>query len=157
MGVGSVKRSTNGGYSFENAVIVRGGTYGNDKPFFTIDKNPNSPFFNRIYVAYINFCETYKAKIEFTYSTNIDPGVESLNFSTPIALTDCEDFVSDKLLNGAFPLVNPNNQVYVFWLRSTSDDKIQYFFNRSQDGGRINVYKIQAGDFVSSKKMMVIK
>lgn len=85
----SIKRSTDGGYTFENSVIVRGGDDGNDKPFFTIDKNPGSPYFNRIYITYTNFCtSSSNANIEIVYSTNTNPGVGNLTFSVPQTLLE---------------------------------------------------------------------
>jgi len=134
----SIKRSTDGGYTFENSVIVRGGANGNDKPFFTIDKNPGSPYFNRIYISYTNFCTSSSdANIEIVYTTNTNPGVGNLTFSVPQTLLEsCSSFQGENYIGGAFPIVNPNNnQLYLFWLKTKPGSIAEYYFNSSLNGG----------------------
>ena len=84
------------------AMMHSGG--GDDKELIEVDNNPASPYYGRIHMAWIDF--NASAQIYGTYS---DDGV---TWSTPIALSG-----SGVDVQGAWPAVGPNGDVYVTWIR----------------------------------------
>ncbi|KAB2962009.1 MAG: hypothetical protein F9K16_10260 [Thermoanaerobaculia bacterium] len=76
-----------------------------DKELMAVDNNPASPFYGRLYVAWTDFGSG--ARIYSTFSTNA-----GATWSTQLALS-----ASGVDVQGAWPAVAPNGDVYVAWLR----------------------------------------
>jgi hypothetical protein len=77
---------------------------GDDKELMAVDNNPASPFYGRLYVAWTNF-----GAGEVIVLTWSDDG---LVWSSPVTLSA---FGAD--VQGAWPTVAPNGDVYVSWVR----------------------------------------
>ncbi|MCB8952551.1 MAG: exo-alpha-sialidase [Ardenticatenales bacterium] len=116
-------RSTNDCASFQfHALIHSGG--GDDKELMAVDNTPASPHYGRLYVAWTDF--NAGARIFSTYSDN------GTNWSTPVALS-----ASGVDVQGAWPTVAPNGDVYVGWVRWNpySSGPIDIEIARSTNGG----------------------
>jgi hypothetical protein len=96
-------KSTNDCDTFSWVGMVHSGA-NDDKELMAIDNNPSSPYYGRIYIAWINFND---ARIYSTYSTNA-----GTTWSAPIALSGAGLDVQ-----GAWPAVAPNGDLYVAWVR----------------------------------------
>ena len=98
---------------------------GDDKELMAVDNDPSSSFYGRFYVAWIDFNQG--ARIFLTRS---DDGV---TWSSPIVLSGVGADVQ-----GAWPAVAPNGDVYVAWVRWNpyfSTGPIDIEVVRSVDGG----------------------
>ena len=100
-------------------------TNGDDKELIAIDNNPSSPFYGRIYVAWIDFGSG--ARISLTRS---DDG--GATWSPQIALSDAGDTVQS-----AWPVVAPNGAVFVAWVHwiTFPDGPVEIEIARSTNGG----------------------
>ncbi|MBN1955322.1 MAG: S8 family serine peptidase [Anaerolineae bacterium] len=87
-------------FSFYNVIHV--GPY-DDKAMMVVDNNLASPYYGRFYVAWTDFSD---GRIYLIYS---DDGIA---WSPPLALS-----VIGADVQGAWPAVAPNGDVYVAWLR----------------------------------------
>ncbi|HKP54863.1 MAG TPA: S-layer homology domain-containing protein [Chloroflexia bacterium] len=111
-----IARSTDGGITFSSGVHLPGTNGGTDKEWTWIDNNPGSPYYHRIYVAWMDFGTG--GGWSFNYST--DRGV---SFSSP----------SGFFLGYQFPMPVslPNGDVIVSYLSNSA----QISYRRSTDGG----------------------
>jgi len=100
-------------------------TNGDDKELIAIDNNPASPFYGRIYVAWLDV--GFGARISLTTSDN-----GGSTWSPQIALSDSGDAVQ-----GAWPVVAPNGDMFVAWLHwfSFPDGPFEIEIARSTNGG----------------------
>lgn len=95
-----------------------------DKELMVVDNNPTSPYYGRFYVAWTDFGAG--GVIRLTYSDN------GTTWSNPITLSQ-----SGISVQGAWPVVAPNGDLYVGWVRwdyyytGTIDIEI----SRSTNGG----------------------
>ncbi len=89
------------GFGFHGTIHSGGG---DDKEFITIDNNPASPYYGRIYVVFTDF--NAGGAIHLTYS---DDGGGS--WQVPLALS------APGSVNGAWPAVAPDGDVFVAWVR----------------------------------------
>jgi hypothetical protein len=125
-----VNRTDDNGATFSSGVILKkdlnAGLLGRfeDKPFITVDTNPNSLFRDNVYVAWDTVQGAQNGKLNFARSTD-----HGLTFS----VQRIDDINSgNKGLIGAIPAVGPNGEVYVAWLDVLSP-RLQ--IDRSFDGG----------------------
>lgn len=139
-GVG-VAKSTDGCNTFSSPVIVHGGTL-DDKPLLTIDTNPSSPFFNTLYVTWIDFASSGHPFL----SRSADHGA---TWSSPVNL--CPSCPSDGQ-QGPFPFVAPNGDVFVVWLRFewSGDYMPSLDIVRSTDGGVSFGSPVEVVEFLAS-------
>ena len=116
-----VARSNDGGFTWNTPVVVSTSYYNlTDKPYITVDNNPSSPYFNRIYIVWTLVSYSYDVKC--SYST--DGG---LSFSSPLEISDS--------YNGGFgavPYVNSSGTLFVTWY-DYYNDKI--YIDKSTNGG----------------------
>ncbi len=105
-----------------HAMIHSGG--GDDKELMAVDNNPASPYYGRIYTAWTDF--NAGANIYSTYSD------DGLTWSTPVLISN-----SGTDVQGAWPVVAPNGDVYVSWVRWNpySTGPIDIEVVRSTNGG----------------------
>ncbi|MFZ0549143.1 MAG: hypothetical protein WAM60_27090 [Candidatus Promineifilaceae bacterium] len=97
-------------------------TTNDDKEMVKIDNNPGSPYYGRIYVAWKDF--TNGGFISLMHSDN------GTTWSNRIQMGVANN------VQGAWPAVAPNGDVYVTWLHWTSfPDFINIEMARSTDGG----------------------
>ena len=96
---------------------------GDDQGRITVDNNPDSPYFGRLYVAWTDF-----AAGGHIYVTASDNGTA---WSAPIDLSQHD------IVNGAWPAVGPDGDVYVGWLHwdAYPAGPIDVEIVRSDDGG----------------------
>ncbi|HEX6850737.1 MAG TPA: hypothetical protein VF139_04960, partial [Candidatus Polarisedimenticolaceae bacterium] len=93
-----------------------------DKELMAVDNNPTSPYFGRLHVVWTNFAD---GRI---YATRSDNGTA---WSTPVPLSASGAFVQ-----GAWPAVAPNGDLYVAWLRRDSGQTVMSIEAvRSTNGG----------------------
>ncbi len=104
-----------------------------DKPWFSVDENLNSKFYNRIYITWTQF-DKYGSKnpldssrILFSYS---DDNGKTFTLAKPISQLngDCKD--GDNTLEGATTCIDSNGTVHCVW--SGFD---QLWYTKSSDGG----------------------
>ena len=116
-------RSTNDCQSFSFVGMIHSGS-GDDKELMAVDNNPSSPHYGRIYVAWTDFAAG--ARIRLTYSDN------ATSWSAPIYLS-----AAGVDVQGAWPTVAPNGDVYVGWVRWNPyySGPIDIEIVRSTDGG----------------------
>jgi hypothetical protein len=128
----AVARSSDGGHTWRSTYfnMHRGGAKFNDKPFITVDTNPDSPFYNDVYVAWdtINGTNGVPSTTGILVSRSTDHG---RTFSTPV-------FASDTLGGprfgiGADPFVGPDGTLYVAWHDFIANAIV---VSASTDGGR---------------------
>lgn len=96
-------RSTDDCASFQFYALMHSGG-GDDKELIAVDNNQTSPYYGRIYNAWTDF--NAGERIYVNYSDN------GLNWSTPVAVSGVGVDVQ-----GAWPTVAPNGDVYVGWVR----------------------------------------
>ena len=94
-------RSTDDCTTFQFLALGHAGG-SDDKELLTVDNNPASPFYGRLYMAWTNFST---GRIEVTHSDN------GTNWTTPVGVSAVAD------VQGAWPTVAPDGTVYVGWLR----------------------------------------
>ena len=75
-----------------------------DKEFMAVDNNVASPYYGRLYIAWTDFTDS---RIRSIYSTN-----GGTTWSAPVILSGAGVDVQ-----GAWPYVGPNGDVYVAWVR----------------------------------------
>jgi PKD repeat protein len=111
-------RSTDDCTTFQWLALAHAGT-SDDKEMLAVDNNPASPYYGRFYVAWMEFGA---GRMSLIYSDN------GTSWSAPVAL-------SYNSVQGAWPAVAPNGDVYVAWLRYGSGDYISMEVARSTNGG----------------------
>lgn len=94
-----------------------------DKPWIAVDLTAGSPFFGRVYVAWVGAVGPFSADITMYLSSSSDGGHV---WSTPVAITP------DRRTQGAQVLVEEGGAVTVVYFDLT-DDRIRAV--RSEDGG----------------------
>ena len=95
-------RSTDDCASFQWYQTIQRSGGNEDKELLAIDNNPASPYYGRIYLAWLRLDTTLH------YSAYSDDG--GLNWSTPVVISDPAERPG-----GAFPVVAPNGDIYVGW------------------------------------------
>ncbi len=95
-----------------------GGSMFNDKPMITVDTNPGSPFFNRVYVAW----DAAGGPLGIQLSASSDHGV---TFSSPVS-------AGIPMGIGADPFVGPDGVLHVAW--QDFHDSLE-LVSTSKDGG----------------------
>ncbi len=96
-------RSTDECQTFQYVGLAHAGS-SDDKELLTVDNNPASSHYGRIYMGWTDFA--VGARIFSTYSDN------TTSWSTPVALS-----ASGVSVQGAWPTVAPNGDVYMAWVR----------------------------------------
>jgi chitodextrinase len=119
----SLYRSTDDCATFEYVGMIHTGD-NDDKEFMAIDNYPSSPYYGRFYVAWADF--SADARIQLLYS---DDGV---TWQGPVDLS-----TPGTIVQGAWPVVAPNGDVYVGWVHWNSypNGPIDEEIVRSTDGG----------------------
>jgi len=119
----AIWRSTDDCNSFDYLAMIHTG-YGDDKEMMEVDNNPLSPYYGRLYVAWTDF-----AAGGAIFVTHSDDGV---TWSTPVQVS-----ASGASVQGAWPAIAPNGDVYVAWVRWNPypDGPIDVEVVRSTDGG----------------------
>jgi hypothetical protein len=108
-----VARSLDGGITFSPGVHLPGTNGNSDKEWTWVDNTPSSPFYHRIYTAYMNF----------------SPGFR-LDYSTDRGLTWTLTSLSQSALQFPMPIAYPDGQVQTIFANSSTFGQI-----RSTDGG----------------------
>lgn len=128
-----LEKSTDGGVTWSTpTAIVQSNTINlfHDKEMLTIDTNPASPFFGRLYVEWAEFLNSLTTAQE-VISFSSDGGA---TWSTPAVLSG-----SRTTVEGASPAVGPDGTVYASWCFSSqfceSNVASTIFVNKSTDGG----------------------
>ncbi|MCB1008862.1 MAG: exo-alpha-sialidase, partial [Acidobacteria bacterium] len=95
-----------------------------DKELMTVDNNDGSPYYGRLYIVWTDFGQSGRI-----FETHSDNGT---TWSTQVALSGATDDVQ-----GAWPVVAPNNDVYAAWVRWNPypSGPIDIQVSRSTDGG----------------------
>ena len=124
-----VARSTNGGQNWSQTTLATPG--GPERPHMTIDRDPDSPYKNNVYVVYT---DVSSAPRPVYFSRSTDQGV---TFSTPVTISGTVASLSSF---GANLAVGTNSVVYATWSGFDSPPFLtpQPFhlgFNVSTDGG----------------------
>ncbi|MFB3056225.1 MAG: T9SS type A sorting domain-containing protein, partial [Ignavibacteriaceae bacterium] len=88
-----------------------------DKEWAATDLNPASPFANNLYCSWTRF--DFGTEILLVRSTD-----EGITWSNPVSVSD------ESSVQGSFPAVGPNGELYVVWRHSG-----QMMFDKSTDGG----------------------
>src|SRR5713226_9025085 len=116
----AVARSPDGGQTWTSTYfdLQTGGSMFNDKPMITVDTNPGSPFFNRVYVAW----DAAGGPLGIQASSSDDHGV---TFSAPVS-------AGIPMGIGADPFVGPDGTLHVAW--QDFHDSLE-FVSTSKDGG----------------------
>ncbi len=151
-GVGFM-RSIDGGATWSNNIVV---DYSNttdifnDKDFMTVDNNPGSPYYGRLYIAWV----------KYSVSNNNDPLVvahstdDGLTWSAPVIAAGPPNFDQNQ---GAYPRIAPNGDLYVAFINNNVGSRMAVV--RSSDGGatfgtpvvaNANVHEIPSGGFGDS-------
>jgi hypothetical protein len=149
-----VNTSSDGGLTFGRPVVVARGTgvtVDNDKPYITVDNNPTSPHFGRLYVTYTRFLfhqsgNYLESPIYLSFS---DDGGEI--FSTPQQISGTSTTLCSQpavpanagLCNEdqlSIPAVGPGGTLYVAFenqqhAQTSGQFRNQYLVVRSTDGG----------------------
>ncbi len=150
-----VNTSDDGGVTFGDPVVVAHGTGGtlvtvfHDKPYITVDNNPDSPFYGRLYVTWTRFLFGVSGYIEspifFAFSddggrTFSEPKEISGNSST-LCANPFRTFNAGKCNEDQFstPAVGPDGALYLSFLndefQGAPEFRSQYLVVRSVDGG----------------------
>ena len=149
-----VNTSSDGGLTFGRPVVVARGsgvTVVNDKPYITVDNNPTSPYFGRLYVTYTRLLfeqlENYlQSPIYLSFS---DDGAETFSgpqqisgtsttlCSQPAVPANAGICNEDQLSS---PVVGPDGTLYVAFenqehAQTPGQFRNQYLVVRSTDGG----------------------
>jgi hypothetical protein len=108
--------------TFSQYTVIHQG-WGDDKEMMAVDNNPASPYYGRVYVAWTDFDRG--ERIYVTHSGD-------LGWSPPVAVSP-----EDVDVQGAWPAVAPNGDVYVGWVRweSYPQGPIDIEIVHSTDGG----------------------
>ncbi len=116
----AVARSSDGGHAWTSTYFAfqTGGSKFNDKPMITVDTNPASTFFNRVYVAW----DAAGGPEGILVSSSADHGVR---FSAPVSAGIPKGI-------GADPFVGPDGTLYVAW-QDWHDSRV--LVSKSIDGG----------------------
>lgn len=114
-------RSTDDCATFQWVGLAHAGS-SDDKEFMAVDNSPTSPYFGRLYVAWTDFGAG--GRIRLVYSDN------GTTWSAPVNLSS-----SGASVQGAWPAVAPDGDVYVAWLRWTTGDLMSFEIVRSTNGG----------------------
>jgi hypothetical protein len=96
------------------------GPWFEDKEWAATDLNPSSPFANTIYCSWTRF--SFGTDILLVRSTD-----EGITWNTPVQVSDQGG------VQGSFPAVGPNGELYVVWLSYNGSGQI--LFDKSTDGG----------------------
>ncbi|MEN8162684.1 MAG: hypothetical protein ABFS37_01030 [Acidobacteriota bacterium] len=113
-------KSTDDCQTFEWQGVMHEGFW-DDKELLAIDNNPASPTYGRIHVVFTNYDDD--AKIWAFFSTD---GGQTWTDEVPVSPTDN--------VQGAWPAVAPNGDVYVGWA-AFDGDQFSIEMARSADGG----------------------
>jgi len=152
-----VNTSSDGGLTFGRPVVVARGTGGtrvainNDKPYVTVDNNPTSPHFGRLYVTYTRFLfaqfgNYLQSPIYLSFSddggqTFSRPqqisGTSTTLCSQPAVPANAGICNEDQL---SIPVVGPDGTLYVAFenqehAQTPGQFRNQYLVVRSTDGG----------------------
>lgn len=125
-----VNKSTDGGKTWGEPIPVAIELAGtgtqpfHDRYSIASDINPNSPYKDRLYLAWQRF--RVNPGVAFAYSTD---GNESWS---PVALLPG----SGNGTQAPMPAVGPNGEVYVAWRQYKPNQTTDLVFNRSLDGGK---------------------
>jgi len=149
-----VNTSSDGGLTFGRPVVVARGagvTVVNDKPYVTVDNNPTSPYFGRLYVTYTRFLfeqlgNYLQSPIYLSFS---DDGAETFSGPQQISGTSttlCSQpaipanagICNEDQLSS--PVVGPDGTLYVAFenqehAQTPGQFRNQYLVVRSTDGG----------------------
>jgi hypothetical protein len=149
-----VNTSSDGGLTFGRPVVVARGTgvtVVNDKPYVTVDNNPTSPHFGRLYVTYTRFLfeqmgNYLQSPIYLSFS---DDGGQT--FSTPQQISGTSTTLCSQpavpanagICNedqSSIPVVGPDGTLYVAFenqehAQTPGQFRNQYLVVRSTDGG----------------------
>jgi len=126
------ERSTNGVEFYAKAIGKNGKMQ--DKPWFTVDEWPESPFKNNVYLTWTEF-DAYGSKspkdssrIRFCFSDNM-----GATFSEPIYISDVSGDAVDgsKTAEGATIGIFPDGKLFCVWSRNDT-----LWYDVSIDGGR---------------------
>jgi hypothetical protein len=113
-------RSTDDCATFQWVGLAHAGS-SDDKEFMAVDNAPSSPYYGRLYVAWTDFAAG--GYIRLVRSDN------GTSWSAPLTLS------TSTSVQGAWPAVAPNGDVYVAWLRWTTGDLMSFEIVRSTNGG----------------------
>jgi len=136
-----------------------------DKPWMVVGPNKKEPSKDSIYMAYTHFEEyydiVYSGELPLLLGTEVATTIklvrsddEGLTWTDPRAVSPTVRrvygtvegagdapgmFGTDRILQGARPVVDPAGNVYVTWLDSTDDGSMEgmgeYYVAKSEDGG----------------------
>ena len=112
-----VFKSTDQGETFNQVYQMTNTTAFEDKEWAATDLNPASPFANNLYCSWTRF--DFGTEILLVRSTD-----EGITWSNPVSVSD------ESSVQGSFPAVGPNGELYVVWRHSG-----QMMFDKSTDGG----------------------
>jgi len=115
-----VFKSTDQGVTFNQVYEMASGPWFEDKEWAATDLNPVSPFANTIYCSWTRF--SFGTEILLIRSTD-----EGMTWNSPVQVSDLGG------VQGSFPAVGPNGEVYVIWLGYSGSGQIM--FDKSTDGG----------------------
>jgi hypothetical protein len=113
-------RSTDDCTSFAFLGVIHSGG-GDDKELMSVDNNPASPYYGRLYCVWTDFGAGQV--IRSTYSDN------GTNWSSPVTLN------SGSNPQGAWPVVAPSGDVYVSWANGLFTGTMSIVVARSTTGG----------------------
>lgn len=110
-----VAKSTDGGCHYTSIVKVNGPGEGifDDKDALIADANPNSPFHDNVYAAWMKL-PGHSLANQILFSRSTDGGA---TWSKPKQLTPA-DSTADTARSGAAVQVGPKGEVYVFWVNT---------------------------------------
>ena len=115
-----VFKSTDHGVTFNQVYEMASGPWFEDKEWAASDLNPSSPFANTLYCSWTRF--SFGTDILLIRSTD-----EGITWNIPVQVSDQGG------VQGSFPAVGPNGELYVVWLGSGGSGQI--LFDKSTDGG----------------------
>jgi len=92
-----------------------------DKEWATTDLNPESPFANNLYCSWTRFGSGNEILL-------VRSSDEGITWSSPVTVSDQSG------VQGSFPVVGPNGELYVTWLGYHNNIE-QIMFDKSTDGG----------------------
>lgn len=126
------RASGHGAWFQDTATVFDGGENDYpDKPYLTVDDNPDSPYAGTVYVTYTE--DDLVDGNEWILVSASRDGART--WSEPIAVDGPPDY-PDALL-GSMPAVGPDGTAYVFWAKfSYTEPYHDIRFSRSTDGGR---------------------